>query len=254
MSKTRYTLALAFAAATPVLEAAGVEAVVQWSRRVELSTRFSGVIERVTVQPGERVAKDQVLLALDETPFRSAVRISEATVTRRKLERDEVLRDYKQARELHERTVLSNVELENAKLKYGRADAAWQEALADIDRANFRLRHSAIRAPYDGLVLGRAAEPGQTVHVEVKSNPLLVLAAADEYIAQTGLAAERLAALKLGQALTVQAGGKSFEGRIQAIGYEPLPGGKDKLYLLEVLFQAPGAMLHAAQPARIELP
>ncbi len=253
MNRYLYALGLTFILAAPALEAAGVEAVVQWSRRVELTLRFSGVIERVAVQPGERVARDQVLLTLEDTPFKSAVRAAEAAAMRRKLERDETARDYKQARELHERTVLSNVELENAKLKYGRAEAAYQEALADLDRANFRLRHSAIRAPYDGLVLGRAAEPGQAVNVDIKAPPLLVVAAADEYIAQARLPADRLAALKLGQAVTVQAGGQSFQGRIQAIGHEPLPG-KDNLHLLEAAFQAPGTMLHPGQPARIELP
>jgi RND family efflux transporter MFP subunit len=254
MNKARYALALALAVVAPTPEAAGVEAVVQWSRRVELAPRFSGVIERVTVQAGERVARDQVLLALDETPFKSAARIAEATTTRRKLERDEAWRDYQQAKELHARTVLSNVELENARLKHGRAEALYQEALADLERANFRLRYSAIRAPYPALVLARAAEPGQTVQVEVQHPPLLVLAAADEYIARARLPAERLGTLKLGQAVTVQVGGRSFTGQIQAIGYDPPDGGADKHYPVEVLFPAPGVMLRPGQPARIELP
>ena len=66
--------------------AAGIEATVQWSKPVALVTCCSGVIARVSVQPGERAGADQVLLALEETPFASAVRGAEAVVTRRRLD------------------------------------------------------------------------------------------------------------------------------------------------------------------------
>jgi RND family efflux transporter MFP subunit len=231
--------------------AADVEAQVQWSRRTELTTPVSGVVASVAVNAGERAAKGQLLLALDEEPFRGAIQEAEALLARRKSERDEAARDAKQAQELYDRTVLSTVELENAKMKLARADAGYKEAAAVLDRARYRLRVSALRAPFDAVVLSRHAEPGQSVAAEFKPPVLLVIAAAGEYLAQARVAAERVSGLKLGQALSVVAGGKTYAAKIKAIAHEPA-GGKEP-YVLEAVFTAP-EVLHAGQPARIQLP
>lgn len=233
--------------------AAGIEATVQWSKPLALVTCCSGVIARVSVQPGERVGADQVLLALEETPFASAVRSTEAIVARRRLELEEAARDFRQARELYERKVLSTVELENARMKSGRADASLKEAQAELERARFRLRHSALRAPYPAVVLARQAEPGQVVNADVPGPPLLVLAAADEYVARARLAPDRALALKPDQNLAVTAAGRTFKGLVRSIAFDPRAA-QDNQATLEVAFAAPGVSLYPGQAARIELP
>jgi RND family efflux transporter MFP subunit len=231
--------------------AADVEALVQWSRRTELAAPVSGVVASVAVNAGERAAKGQLLLALDDEPFRAAVQEAEALLARRKSERDEAARDAKQAQELYDRTVLSTVELENAKMKLARADAGYKQANAMLDRARYRLRVSALRAPFDAVVLSRHAEPGQAIAAELKPPVLLVIAAAGEYIAQARVSAERVAGLKVGQALSVVAGGKTYTAQLKALAHEPA-GGKE-LYVLEAVFTAQ-EQLYAGQTARIQLP
>jgi len=231
--------------------AADVEARVQWSRRTELATPVSGVVASVAVNAGERAAKDQLLLALDDAPFRTAVREAEALLARHKSERDEASRDAKQAQELFDRTVLSTVELENAKMKFTRADAGYKVAAAVLDRARYHLRVSALRAPFDAVVLSRHAEPGQAVATEFKPPVLLVIAAAGEYLAQTRVSAERVTGLKVGQTLSVVVGGKTYTAQIKALAHEPA-GGKES-YVLDAVFSA-AETLHAGQPARIQLP
>jgi RND family efflux transporter MFP subunit len=231
--------------------AADVEAHVQWSRRTALATPVSGVVASVPVNAGERVTKGQLLLALDDVPFRAAVQQAEAQLAQRKIGRDEAARDAKQAQELYEHTVLSTVELENAKMKLARADASYKEANAALDQARYRLRVSALRAPFDAIVLNRYAEPGQSVAAEFKPPVLLVIAAAGEYLAQARVSAERMTGLTLGQALSVVVAGNSYPARLKAITDDPA-GGKEP-YVLEVLFSPPQP-LHAGQAARVALP
>ncbi len=231
--------------------AADVEAQVQWSRRTELATPVSGVVASVAVNAGERATKGQLLLALDDEPFRGAVQEAEALLARRKSERDEATRDAKQAQELYDRTVLSTVELENAKMKLARTDAGYTEASAMLGRARYRLRVSALRAPFDAVVLNRHAEPGQSVAAELNPPVLLVIAAAGEYLAQARVTAERIAGLKLGQALSVVVAGKTYAAQLKALTHEQA-GGKE-LYVLEAVFAAQEA-LYAGQAARIQLP
>ena len=231
--------------------AADVQALVQWSRRTELATPVSGVVASVAVNAGERAAKGQLLLALDEVPFRAAAQEAEALLARRKSERDEAVRDAKQAQELYDRTVLSTVELDNAKMKLARADAGYREAAAALDRARYRLRVSALRAPFDAVVLSRQAEPGQSVAAELKPPVLLVIAAAGEYLAQAHVSAERVTGLKVGQAMPVVVAGKTYTAQLKALAHDPA-GGKEP-YVLEAVFATREA-LHAGQAARIQLP
>ena len=231
--------------------AADVEALVQWSQRTELAMPVSGAVASVAVNSGERVVKGQVLLALDETPFQATVQEAEALLVRRKSERDEAARDAKQAQELYDRTVLSTVELENAKMKLDRAEAGYKAARAALDRARYRLRVSALRAPFDAVVLSRQAEPGQAIAAELKPPVLLVIAAAGEYLAQARVPPGRVIGLKPGQAVSVVAGGKTYAAKIKAIAHEP--AGSKEPYILDAVFSA-AEPLHAGQPARIQLP
>jgi len=225
-----------------------VDAIVQWAGRVELSLPVSGVIAQVNVQAGERVAKDQVLLVLDATPFSNALRAAEARAARAKSERDETARDARQAKEMYDRTVLSTVDLENARMRHSRAEATYQEARAALDQAAYRLKVSAIRAPYAAWVLSRQAQPGQTVSADIKPPTLLVLASALEYLAVLRLSPERLANLKVGQAAEVTVAGKKYTGKIHSIG---LDTGKDRT--VEVVFLS-GDEVRAGQAARVNLP
>lgn len=242
---------LLWLATGPVL-ATSLDARLDWSRRTELAVPVSGVVASVAVEAGERVTRGQVLLALDDAPFVAVVHEAEAQLARRKLERDEAARDAKQAEELYARTVLSTVELENARMKLARAAAGVKEAQAGLEHARYRLRVSALRAPFDAVVLSRHAEPGQSIAAELRPPILLVIAAAGEMLARGRVDAERATALKPGQPLTVTVGGRKYPARLQALVYEPADNGKEP-YRLDVVLATPD-VLHAGQAARIELP
>jgi len=253
----RRLLPLVFAlAVAPAALAGGFDASVSFAHKAALGLPVSGIVTTVPVEPGAHVARGQLLLALDDTPFRAGVEQAEAEVTRQTANRDEAARDLKQAQELYQRTVLSTVELDNAKLKATRASAALKDARAQLIRARYALTHSRITAPFDGSVLEVRSEAGSTVVNTVEARPLVVLAADGEYLARGRVPGATLDALKLGQAVSVSVGGKTHPGRIQALGLEPVPGktGADPLYDVAVAFQVPGAPLRAGLAARVELP
>lgn len=210
------------------------DATVQWARRVELGLGASGVVKSVAVRPGTRVAKGQVLVALDDTPFR-------AELDRARADRDEAARDYKQARQLYDRTVLSAVELENAKLKSVRAQAHFAQT-------QYRLDQSRIVAPFDAWVLDVRAQIGQQVVSTLESRPLVVLAAAGEYLVRSRVTGSALDRLAPGAAATVTVGGKSYVGKVDALALEP---GKGDEHEVTVTFAA-AERLRPGQSAKVE--
>jgi len=231
--------------------AAELEGTLQWSRRTELAVPVSGVIAEVSVNAGQRVQKGAVLLALDPAPFQASIQQADSQVTLRKIERDEAARDAKQAQELFDRTVLSVVELENAKNRVARAEASLKDAMALRERARWQRRVSSLKAPFEAIVLSRHAEPGQSIAAELKPPVLVVIAAAGEYSATARIGADRATGLKVGQSVQVRISGKSYAGTLRSIAHEPVVGHEP--YVVEAVFSS-SDVLHAGKSARIVLP
>lgn len=242
---TMIGLGLSFASA-----AAGYDAGIEWSRKADLGMPVSGIVAQVDADVGDVVRKGQVLVGLEATPFEAAVREAQATLTRREVEQREAKRDLDQAKELYARTVLSTVELENAEMKLTRAQASTQAARAALEQAQYQLRHSALRAPFDGMVLAREVEVGETVVSALQAKTLVTLAARGEYIARAQVARDKAASLSSGGPATVIVGGQRYPGRIKSIIAQ---AGKQEADEVRVLFSA-GATLRAGLPARVELP
>ena len=256
MIARRLLFALVLAVPAASVLAAGFDASVSFARKAALGLAVSGAVQTVAVEAGAHVTRGQLLLALDDTPFRAGVEQAEAEVARQTANRDEAVRDRKQAEELYQRTVLSTVELDNARLKATRAEAGLKEARAHLTRARYALTHSRITAPFDGWVLEVRTEAGSTVVNALEARPLVMLAADGEYLARGRVPGATLDALKIGQAVNVVVGGKTHAGHVQSLGLEPVSGkaGSDALYDVAIAFQVPGAPLRAGLAARVELP
>lgn len=234
----------------PLALAATYDGSVEWSRKADLGLPVSGIIAQVNVDVGDAVRKGQALVQLEATPFEAAAREAQAVVTGRQVEQREAQRDLDQAKELYARTVLSTVELENAQMKLTRAKAATQAARAALEQAQYQLRHSVLRAPFDGVVLAREVEVGETVVSALQVNTLVTLAARGEYIARVRIPRAAAAMLNAGAPAAVLVGERRYPGRIKAIIAQ---AGEKETDEVRVLFSA-GEPLRAGLSARVELP
>lgn len=143
--------------------------------RVALTTPVSGVVKEVYVQVGQRVKKGDKLLALDDTVLRARVMEAEAGLTRVKQEADDADREFKRTEELYDRGVGSTSEFDAAKLRHARATATAREAEARLIIAQKNLEDSVLKAPFDGVVKTRDAEPGMYVPAMLNPPTLIIL-------------------------------------------------------------------------------
>lgn len=221
---------------------ADVEGTVQYARTATLSVPVSGMVVAVKVEPGAAVKNGELLLALDDTPFRAAVAEAEAAVARATADRTEAERDYKQAQELFERTVLSTVELENAKLKRDRGAAAHKAAQARLLNAQYQLNRSRITAPFDGRVIDVRVQPGETVVHALEAKPLIVLAADGDYLVRV-----RTVPNSKSEQAAVLVGGQRYDARVVTVtsgtGSE-----------MAVRFKAPASAVQVGQTVRVVWP
>ncbi len=233
--------------------AADVPATLQWSQRVELSPRVSGIVQEVNADVGAQVKKGDALVVLDGRIYQARLAESEAALRRQREDAADARRDLKRTQELYDRTVISISELEQAKVKSARTGAQVNELSARIAQDRRNLEDATLRAPFDALVVARMAEPGQNVVVGLQPQPLLVLARSGEMVARAYLPQEGLRGLQVGQSVTVGAAGKSYTGRVKSVGLEPLKLKDAIVYQVDVLIPTQD-VLRAGTPAVLKLP
>lgn len=234
--------------------AAELTGTVQWAQRVELGTPQSGIIVEVPVQAGETVKKGQLLVQLEPRALQARVKRAEAGLAKAKKDRDEAQRELDRSTELYDRTLLSNHDLDLAKIAYAASASRYQAASAALVEARLDLEQSAVRAPFDGVVLQRNAEVGQSVVSNLQSVPLITVAVTREMRVQAAADQAQIAKLQVGQAVTVESGGLRFKGRIALLGLEPVAADGEPRYPVQVLFATEGKTIRAGQPATVVVP
>ncbi len=163
---------------------------------VPLSFGIGGVVATVSARSGDRVGRGELLAALDLSEIDARVAIATAAVQKTE-------RDLARAERLHADSVVTRIQLEDAR-------TAADIARADLQAVRFARENAEIRAPASGRVTGRRVEPGQVV---AAGQPALELGEAG-WRFRTGIPDRD--ALRM-----VERGGEGLEGTAR---FEALPG------------------------------
>ena len=212
---------------------------IQPTTEVEVSSERSGVIRVVNVKANSVVKKGDILAELDTerlqaelTRGKAAVDAAEARLVDAQATLLEKQLLYQRSEKLSARGVSSTQDLDTARAAQSRAEAGVVAAQADIEVAKADMAmtqtditKSRIISPVDGIVLKRAAEPGQTVASSFQAPVLFTLA---EDLTHMQLEADvdeaDIGAVKEGQKATFTVDaypGRAFPAVIDTIEYSP---------------------------------
>lgn len=168
-------------------------------RETALGFTSPGRIVRLTVNEGDRVARGQMLAALDATTTGSSLAAARA-------ERVRAASEYRRSAGLLEKGWVTRPRVESA-------EAALRAAEANERAMGFQSANARILAPGPGVILSRLAEPGQVVDA---GTPVLVLGeAASGYVLKLSVPDRDTARLTRGAPATVT---------LDALGGEPVTG------------------------------
>lgn len=214
------------------------EAQVQWTKRVELASPVSGIIDKVAVRAGEQVKSGQLLIALEPARFKAQVAHTQALGKEAQHNKAEADRELERALELYDRTVLSDHDKQMAEIGAAQANAIWHKVRAAVTEARLDLEQSRIRAPFNGYVVKLMTQPGEVVVSSLQAKPLVVVVAADRLIARARLTSEQLSGLSLGQAVEVGIAGQWIAAKISRLGMEPVAHSDvPPLYEVDAVFE-----------------
>ena len=222
-----------------------------WAKRLVLSTTVSGIVDKVQVVPGQHVSKGTTLVALDAREFKSARQQALAKQQASKVTFEEAKRELSRSKDLFERTMISDHDLQLVKNSEAEARAAYMGAKARLQEAEIALERSQIQAPYNCIVLSIPAQVGQTVISNLKAEPLAVIADADHMMARAWIPVSDLDKYSGLKAQAVKVGDQKFTAVSQQLQLEPNEKGQ---YALDVIIATGDKTLHAGQAASIIFP
>jgi RND family efflux transporter MFP subunit len=236
------------------LRAEELPAKLDWAELHYASVPVNGFVDAVLVQVGQRVNKGDKLLQLNTTILSARVKQARANVASLRPTLADAKRAYHDAQSLYEQTVLSDVELQKAKMAFDIASAKLNAAEAQLTINKAKLSRAAQYSPWDGWVIERHLETGQMIAGDVRSQPLIILARGDDMVAVAYVSAEKRKHLAVGQSLEVRYQNKLHRGKIQSMAVMPRSA-TDNSYAVRVVFQVdPAVMLRPGESASVVLP
>lgn len=228
----------------------GLEATLGWSNRTELSSAVSGIITRVEVKAGQQVKKDSILTQLSQAFYSAQFNKAKAVRTSEKLQLEEARRELDRSLELYDRAVLAEHELQMAKNSHKKALANYKKAQQGYIKARNDLGFSTIKAPFDAIVIKVLHKQSEIINASIEAPLMVVVAESGKMIATTGVSAAMLDEVKTGSPASVAVNGKTYSGKVVAIGLEFTEG--TSLYPLKVEFETGNTLLRAGMKADIQ--
>jgi RND family efflux transporter MFP subunit len=160
--------------ASSVLDASGY---VTARRQATVSAKITGKIVDVLIEEGMRVEEGGVLARLDDTEAKAQLALARAQLVAAHSQLAEIQaqlgqadRDLARQQELYRRELVSAQSLDAARAQrdalHGRLDAAKGQievAQEQVDLAEVQLDNTVVRAPFAGVVVTKAAQPGEMI-------------------------------------------------------------------------------------------
>jgi len=132
-------------------------------RRVNVSPKRQGLLEELLVEEGDTVTKGQLLARMDPGDFRD--RMDELKALERQAQADFEARraDFQRRERLFQREAISAADRDDFRARYLTSKASLAAAQERIQQRSVEGSELLIRAPFDGVITQRFAEPGAFV-------------------------------------------------------------------------------------------
>jgi HlyD family secretion protein len=157
---------------------------------VIVGSQVSGTIGKLNADFNTKVTKGDVVAELDQSKFKARVdetranlSAAQASMAKSKVAVEDADRTLKRIKELKQRELVSQSELDAAQTAYDAAksqlnvsQAQVGQAQAAMNQASIDLGYTIIRSPVDGMVISRNVDVGQTVAASLSAPTLFTIA------------------------------------------------------------------------------
>ena len=118
----------------------------------EIKSEINGKIIRINVENGDNVKKDDLLLEIDASTYKTEVDAAERTERQRELDVEKSERDMRRIKELFENDFATEQDYLDAVTSFETSKLQLEVVRSSLAKAREELSKTQIRAPHDGMV------------------------------------------------------------------------------------------------------
>ena len=174
-----------------------------------IKARVAGELKEVVAREGDVVKAGDVLARIDPTEYQRRWQQADESASAAKSQMEIAQRAWDNNKALVEQGFISKSAMDNSVASYQGAVASHKAAMAGADVARKALDDATLRAPFAGVVSGRAAQVGERVGVDAK---LMELVDLSQLEMEVPLSPSESMDVRVGQSATLQ-----VEDRAQTI-------------------------------------
>lgn len=148
-----------------VIDSAQTEAVaasVSAKQATLISARILARITRIHVRSGDPVTKGQLLVELEDADLVAREAQAQQQINAISARLQEARTNLERTTALQQKGLVANADLDRATANFGTLNAELKNSQRALEEAQATRSYTAIRAPIDGRVIDRFAEPGDT--------------------------------------------------------------------------------------------
>ena len=140
-----------------------------------IKARVAGELKEVVAREGDAVKAGDVLARIDPTEYQRRWQQAAETAAAAKSQMEIAQRAWDSNKALVDQGFISKTAMDNSIASYQGAIASHKAAIAGADVARKALDDATLRAPFAGIVSGRAAQVGERVAIDAKIMELVDL-------------------------------------------------------------------------------
>jgi membrane fusion protein, multidrug efflux system len=143
-------------------------------------SKVSGNIEKIYVDIGQRVIKDQVLALIDTTIYSQNVKQAYGSYLQAEANTQNAKTNYERNKKLLDQNLIAQQDLDNSKTAYDIAYAQKEVASANYKNAKTQLSYCRVTAPFSGYITKRNYDAGAYVTAGSQSTTIFILMDLDQ--------------------------------------------------------------------------
>lgn len=188
--------------------------VVNFKEKSNIASQSSGVVEKVLFTLGERVKKGDELVVLNSDLLQKEIQSKNAKLEQAKLLKEFQEKELKRYKNLLETDSIALQQFEKLNYELKVQDLTIASLLAEVEQAKVEIAKKIIKAPFDGVVVGKNVNIGEWIKV---GDSICEILNHSEPQAIVEVPSPILNYLKVGDMANVSINAKSYSGKIIAI-------------------------------------
>lgn len=198
-----------------------------------VKARVAGELQDLAVREGDMVRSGQVIARVDATEYQARLRQAQQLAESAKGQVDIARRAFDNNRSLVEQGFISKTALDTSLASLASAEASLRAAQAGAEVAAKALEDTVLRAPINGLISQRLAQPGERVAPEARIVEIVDLSRLE---LESSLSAAESMSVRVGQSATLQIEGSAtpVQARVVRVNPSAVTGSRAVLVYLAI--------------------